>query len=89
MGKSGMRKRDLSAAGKPADANLAKTLLKMIAVGVAGGAALIAAGKRSGEEIEKKFEETQEGFDGVQAESGEIHENSELEENVEKGCSDE
>ena len=54
MAKVGMRQKDMSAAGKRADASLAGALLKIIAVGVAGGAVLISGSKKVGEKIKEK-----------------------------------
>ena len=53
MSKIGIRNADMSAAGKPADKNLAKSLLKVLAVGIAGGAALLVGGKKVGEKLDE------------------------------------
>lgn len=53
MAKIGMR-RTLSAAGRPADTALAKALLGIVAVGIAGGATLITGAKKVGDRIENK-----------------------------------
>lgn len=49
--------RDMRNAGRAADQDLAGTLLKLIAVGVAGGIATIAGAKKVGEEIVSMQEE--------------------------------
>ena len=56
-------------AGRPADSDLAESLLKMIAVGVAGGIALIAGAKKLGEELQdiqediaSKYKEQREAY---------------------------
>ena len=54
MSKTGMKEADMSKAGAKADAELAKALLKIVAVGVAGGAALIGGAKKVGDRISKK-----------------------------------
>lgn len=44
--------KDLSKAGKKADSEFAESLLKIIAVGVIGGLAVILGAKKLGEEIQ-------------------------------------
>ena len=51
MAKTGIRNKKMSAVGKAADISLAKALLKLMAVGIAGGAALLAGGKKAGDAI--------------------------------------
>ena len=49
-----IRGRDMRSAGRPADAALAKAMLKLMAVGFAGGVALIAGAKKVGESMLNK-----------------------------------
>lgn len=52
--------RDMRAAGARANSDLAEALLKIIAVGVAGGIATIAGAKKLGEEIQELQESAEE-----------------------------
>lgn len=61
--------KDMRFAGKPADSDLVEELLKLIAIGVAGGIALITGAKKFGEglqdmqsEAEKKTEEQRQKY---------------------------
>lgn len=51
--KKGDAYRDLSHAGRRPDTDFAESLLKILAVGVAGGLATILGAKKVGEEIQK------------------------------------
>ena len=49
--------KDMRHAGRPADSDLAEELLKLIAIGVAGGIATIAGAKKFGEKLQDMQEE--------------------------------